>query len=52
MAKPSIEKVIEELQRECRKSHGWDGCKTQEVRIWLIRRATEYLMDFHREKDL
>ncbi len=41
--RPSRDKIIQELARECERTRECDGCKTHPVRIWIIRRALEYL---------
>lgn len=43
--RPSRDKVIRELTRECEKTRGWCGNFMHPVRIWLVRRALEYLLE-------
>ena len=43
--RPTRETIVRELAKECEKVRGSDGCRTHPVRIWLIRRALEYLTD-------
>ena len=43
--RPSLDRIIEELQRECEQTRDWDGTRTHPVRIWVIRRALEYLLE-------
>lgn len=44
--RPPLEVVVNELTKECRKCHGDCGNYTHPVRIWILRRALEYLLDF------
>ena len=43
--RPSRARVIRELIRECEQTRGWDGTQTHPVRIWILRRALEYLQE-------
>lgn len=43
--RPSRDKIIQELTRECEKTRESDGNFTYPVRVWLIRRALEYLQE-------
>lgn len=43
--RPSRDKIIQELSRECERTRECDGNTTHPVRIWVIRRALEYLQD-------
>lgn len=43
--RPTRESVIKGLTMECEKVRNVDGNRTHPVRIWLIRRALEYLTE-------
>ena len=43
--RPDLDTVIEQLTAECDKTRGHDGSKTTNVRIWVLRRALEYLLE-------
>jgi hypothetical protein len=43
--RPTREKIIAELTKECEKTQGWDGNTTRPIRIWLVRRALELLVE-------
>ncbi len=43
--RPSRATVICELDRERKKTEETDGNRTHPVRIWVIRRALEYLQE-------
>lgn len=40
---PTRAKVLSTLKVECEKTKGWDGMGMHPTRIWLLRRAFEYL---------
>lgn len=43
--RPSIDKIINQLQGECYKVRDWDGNRTKPIRIWILRRTLEYLIE-------
>ena len=43
--RPSKDKIIRELTRKVERTSQWDGNRTYPVRIWVIRRALEYLAE-------
>lgn len=45
---PSMQKLIDELRKECDKVYGHDGNKTTDIRIWLVRRSLERLLSLQR----
>ena len=42
---PTRAKVLSALAGECEKIAGYDGCTTHPIRIWVLRRALEYLRE-------
>jgi len=42
---PTRAKVLSALSQQCEKTAGFDGFSNHPIRIWLIRRAFEYLKE-------